>query len=357
MLELAQVFDSFWDEYCQNHALPEHTLTCINDLRCCQTSYFGGNLLLCNKCGHEHFCYHSCKSRFCPKCYKKQQDKWLVERRKELLNCLYFHLVLTVPQELHELCKRYPKIVYGILMRESAAAILLLCKDKKYLGANAGIMEVLHTWTRSQLLHPHVHCLVPAGGLTENGDWQKSRESFLIPVKALSDIFRAKVRDALKKEGIFNAVPSRAWKIRWVTYAKPSVQGANKVLEYLARYVFKSSISNSNILNINQLTKEVTFRYCDHKKGWEKMTLSAAQFIARIIQHMLPKGFQKIRYYGFWNSSKKEKMKKIIYLLGPHPDSSKDEDSDKLNLLCPHCHKGQMLFFKSIIRERWRAPP
>ena len=257
MLELAQVFDAFWDDFCGNSFIPEPILKCVNDVRCCQTEYFGGDKMACDSCGREHFLYHSCKNRFCPKCYRKQQDRWLEKRRPELLDCLYYHSVTTVPHEMHGVCRQHKAIVYGILMREAAASMQKLCKDEKYLGANIGIMEVLHTWTRDQRDQPHVHCLIPAGGLDEHGNWKKCRESFLVPVKAWSDIFRAKVRDALKKEGLLRCVPKKAWKVRWFSYIKPSVQGVSKVLEYLARYVFKAPISNSNILKIDCVKKEI----------------------------------------------------------------------------------------------------
>ena len=136
MLELAQVFDAFWDDFCGNSFIPEHIRECVNDLCCCQTEYFGGDKLACDSCRHEHFVYHSCKNRFCPKCYRKQQDRWLEKRRPELLDCLYYHAVVTVPHEMHGVCRTHKSIVYGILMREAAASMQKLCKDEKYLGAN-----------------------------------------------------------------------------------------------------------------------------------------------------------------------------------------------------------------------------
>ncbi|MCH2206135.1 MAG: transposase [Lentisphaerales bacterium] len=355
MLELATVFGHFWSDYQKSHRVSQHIIHCVNDILCCQTSYFGGDLMHCDKCGYEHFSYHSCKNRFCPKCYRKQQEKWLENRQDELVNCLYYHLVLTVPQQLHNICKIQPKLVYGILMKEASASIQLLCKDNKYPGADVGIMEVLHTWTRSLKFHPHVHCLIPAGGLGKDANWRQSRESFLIPVKALSDIFRAKVKCALKKHDLLKYVPLKAWKVRWVSFTKPSVQGARKVLEYLARYVFKAPISNSNILKIDKQKAHVTFKYCDHKKGWKKATLSAQQFIDRLVLHILPKGWQKVRYYGFWNSTQKKKLKRIIHLLGAL--HLKDPKNEEKQLICPVCLRGEMCFLKTVLSQKWRAPP
>ena len=358
MLELSQVFDAFWDDFSEGLFIPEYIQKCINDLCCCQTEYFGGDILACDNCGKEHFVYHSCKNRFCPKCYRKQQDKWIKERSSELLNCLYFHAVVTVPPQLHGVCRQHQKIVYGILMREAAAAMQKLCQDSKFLGADIGIMEVLHTWTRSQLYHPHVHCLIPAGGLDKNNNWKVTRQSYLVPVKAWSDIFREKVRVALKKEGLLRYVPKKAWTIRWVSYAKPSVQGTDKVLKYLARYVFKAPISNSNIVKIDKQKKQVTFRFCTSDKGWQVKTLSADKFISRILQHILPRGFHKVRYYGFWSPSQKERLKRAVCLVGSHPIAAeKPCTTDMEPRECPFCKKGQLLHVKIMRSQKWRAPP
>lgn len=358
MLELAQVFDYFYDEFEKIYPQSPAVRKTLNDLRCCQSVYFGGDKLRCDHCEYEHFVYHSCKNRFCPKCYQKQQDQWIEKRREELLDYLYFHVVLTVPQYLHQVSKLHQQEVDSIIMFEAAAAIQKLCRDPKYIGGQVGIMEVLHTWTRDLRYHPHVHCLIPAGGLNKEGEWSPCRANYLIPVEALSDIFRAKVRDALKKAGLFRYVTKKAWQVRWVTFAKPSVQGVDKVLKYLARYVFRAPICNSNIIKIDRKNKKVTFRYCDHKKGWQTSTLTAGQFIARVIQHILPKGLRKVRYYGFWSPSQKNKLKRVISLVGKAIiNINKASLPREITRCCPECKTGQLIHSGIILRQRWRAPP
>lgn len=369
MLELAQVISLFGDEY--NRGKNFVNLTQRQAMDCivrCQTEYYGGHVKKCDCCGREKYSFHSCKNRNCPKCYRKQSEPWLEKRRQELLNCRYFHVVLTVPSQLHSLCRKHPTKVYGIIMREATAAIQKLCLDPKYVGAKVGMMAVLHTWTRTLLYHPHVHCLITGGGLSQDGHFMPARQDFLIPVRALSDIFRAKVRDALKKEGLYEGLPAKLWQQRWYSYSKPSVQGADKVLRYLARYVHRVAISNSNIRAINKPNKTVTFRYIDRQKGPCHMTLPAEQFLQRFTQHILPKGFAKVRYYGLWANASKAELLKLQNLLNGTdrktvPKKKKtptDNDSQQLieDEPCIYCHKGTLRFLKTITRNRQqRAPP
>ena len=258
-----------------------------------------------------------------------------------MLPFIYFLATFTMPEELRNLCRRRQKLFYSILFKASSDALKLLAKDEKYLGAEIGMIGILHTWTRAMIYHPHVHYLIPGGGSGNNGKTICfSDDDFLMHVKPLSIIFKAKFRDSLKRYApkVFNKIPANTWKCDWVVHVKP-VRNGEKALEYMGRYLFRVAISNNRILKLEN--GKVTFRYTDSKTGKTKIvTLEALEFIRRFIQHVLPHNFMKLRYYGYLAAASKKKLaklRKMLYLNSiPANELENDQQLAKV-LLCPIC--------------------
>ena len=385
MIELADIFRRYGEKYREKYhqrMLPSH-FRAMEDIEHCRTDYFGGHAFQCDndQCAKFRYSYHSCRNRSCPKCHSDQTKMWLEKRRADLLPVTYFHVVFTVPQQLHAVIYANQKLLYGILMREAASALKKIALDPKYIGGQIGILAILHTWTRAMLYHPHVHMLVPGGGLSLDGTrWVSSRDDYLVALDALAKIFREKFRTALKKAELLDQVPPKAWFINWNVYAKPTLHGSNQVLEYLGRYVFRIAITNNRILSIND--GQVRFRYKDNKHGWQTKQLSTDEFIGRFLLHVLPAGLSKVRYYGIFSPAAKAKLHTVKRLLGLDPEKKGKEkndpeegqdnpenepvESDK-NLRCPYCRKGHMRYagiiratryFKSFLQQPIpRGPP
>ena len=337
----------------------------LRDIEACRTAYFGGHLKKCDRCGHKVYTYHSCRNRHCPKCHRHQTDRWLEKQRARLLPCFYFLLTFTLPSELRPLGRAHPKLLYGLLLRCAAAAVQKLCRDPRYLGARVGCLAVLHTGTRALLYHPHAHLLVTAGGLSEDGSqWiQPTQPNFLAPEGALAILFQAKLCAALKKAGWLQQVPPQVWKKKWVVHAKAAGSG-RQVLEYLARYVFRVAITNSRLEHIDH--GQVTFRYRENRsQKLRRVTLPAVEFLARFLQHVLPPGCAKVRYYGLWAGSCQKQCAQARALLAAVPPSG----SQSLVSLevppepvlaapavrCPHCHLGHLIVIE-VLLPRGRPP-
>jgi hypothetical protein len=332
----------------------------VRDLVRCRTPALGGQLWECDHCGTRRYSYHSCRNRHCPKCHGQQTAAWLQKQRGRLLPCGYWLLTFTLPGELRPLARAQPRLVYGLLMSCAFAALAKLARDPRYLGAELGALAVLHTWTRAMLFHPHVHLLVPAGGLSADGQrWVAAKNpAFLVPVRALSVIFRAKLRDALARRGLLAQTPRAVWSKAkpWVVHCQHGGTG-EKVIEYLARYVFRIAITNSRLEEFDGET--VRFRYRDNRtQQMRRVSLSAAQFIDRFLLHVLPRGFTKVRYYGWLASAAKRKLVAVQSLLpAPPPRTGKTAvavppvQADR----CPHCQIGRWLLLGELPRSR--APP
>lgn len=346
--------------------LPSHRRA-IRDLTACRTSALGGHLVRCTECGHQRYAYHSCRSRTCPTCHGNDTERWLEKRRKELFPVLYFHVVFTLPKSLHEIVRSHQKILYSCLMRAAAQALMTLARDPKFLGGSIGLLGVLHTWTQAMGLHPHAHFLVPGGALSPDGrTWLPARKNYLVPFKALSSIFRAKFMALARKALPQITFPQDIWEKDWVVFAKPSVQGADKVLAYLARYVHRIAITNNRILSIDE--GQVTFRYKDSREQrWKTMTLPALEFLRRFLQHVLPRGFHKIRYYGLFSPSNRPLLRVVCDLLEEQEEtkekSVKEDGSDQDDKpwlrnvpRCPQCIRGFMIAV-AWISPQGRAPP
>jgi hypothetical protein len=318
-VELADVVRRFAAEYTSQSGqtmMPSHQRA-LSDIAACCTRELGGRLYRCDDCHDTFWHYHCCRNRACPKCHGSQTRRWLEERRAELLPCDYFHAVVTVPPDLHGLFRRHQKLLYGLLMQVAAEAIKQLCAKKRHLGALPGILSVLHTWNGRLGYHPHVHMLISGGGMTPDGQhWQPARGEFLVPVAVLSRKIAAKFRDALKAKApaLSARIPASVWRREWVSFLKHYGHGNQAVLNYLSRYIFRTAISNARILGMDQT--HVAFRWKDRDAdAWRTERLPGGEFLRRFLQHVLPRGFHKVRYYGLWHSSKRSLAQRAGVLL------------------------------------------
>jgi hypothetical protein len=289
----------------------------LSDIAACCTKELGGKLHQCDDCGKPFWSFHCCRNRACPKCHGKQTQQWLEQREAELLPCGYFHAVATVPSELCGMFKRHQKYMYGLLMKVSAEAVKELCAKKRHLGALPGILAVLHTWNGQLGDHVHVHMLITGGGITRDGQhWEPARGEFLLPVSVLSRKIAANFREALKRQkpDLFATIPAAVWRRQWVSFLKHYGHGNDAVLNYLSRYVFRTAITNARILGMDDT--HVTFRYKDRDAQiWRTMRLPGVEFLRRFVQHILPRGFHKVRYYGLWHYSKRRLSNRAWLLL------------------------------------------
>ena len=317
--DLGDVVRRFQGQYRlqMGHAIMPSQRKALRDISECCTPALGGQRHRCGDCSHEFWIYHGCRNRSCPKCSTARTRQWLASREAEVLPCDYFHVVVTVPEQLRSVFLREQKYMYGLLMKSAAEVLSDLTTNSRYLGATPGILSVLHTWTSRMMYHPHVHMLVTAGGIGKDGiSWRKSKDQFLVPVRVFSKILRARIRDTLRKEKpkIFSEVDPRVWRCEWCVYCKAYGSGKQAVLTYLARYVQRIAICNSRILAIDDT--HVTFRYKDRNaKRWRTMRLAGVEFLRRFLMHVLPRGFHKVRYYGLWHHSKREHSRCVRLLL------------------------------------------
>jgi hypothetical protein len=360
MIELADIIAKFGVEYRNEFGmmLPSHKRA-LADILACRTEIMGGHLLECDACGYQHYSYHSCKNRSCPKCHTNDIKRWLEKRETELLPVRYFHVVFTLPQELREIVRSNQSKLYSILMQAASEMLLKLALDPKHVGGKLSILALLHTWTRAMEFHPHVHMLVPAGGLDKDGNWRTTRKKWLVPVKALSKLFRARFMKLAKKALPDENFPQEVWEKEWVVYCKPSLNNSKKVLRYLGRYVHRIAITNSRIESMDN--GQVTFRYQESATGkLKKMTLPGKEFLRRYLQHVLPQGFHKVRYYGLLSPANRVTLKRLQLLLAPRrkitPDDIKEVAGKPVNKhLCPCCSEGVMVVIDSLPRKS-RSP-
>ena len=318
-VELADVVRRFGPQYTSQygHRMMPSQKRALSDIAACCTRELGGRLYRCDDCQDTFWRYHCCRNRACPKCHGSQAREWLQQRQAELLPCNYFHAVVTVPSELRAVFQRNQKLMYSLLMQVSAAAIKELCAEKRHLGALPGMLSVLHTWNGQLGYHPHVHLLITGGGITPDGQhWEPARGEFLVPVAALSRKIAALFRAALKATtpAVFADIPANVWRREWVSFLKHYGQGNDAVLSYLSRYVFRTAISNARILAMDE--SHVVFRWKDRNAdAWRTERLPGVEFLRRFLQHVLPQGFHKVRYYGLWHPSKREESARAWVLL------------------------------------------
>lgn len=328
MPELQDILAEYGNGYKQKHPISYQQDKVMNALVKCRSASLGAHATVCEDCGNIQISYNSCRNRHCPKCQTLSKEKWIDNQKFNLLNVGYFHVVMTVPDLLHPIMLQNQRVCYNLLFKTVSATLIELASDKKYLGAQTGFTGILHTWGQNLMFHPHIHCIVPGGGLNSLGKWIPGKKKFFLPVKVVSRKFRGKFL-ALLKEAFYDGALEFHGQIKhlefrqefesfltpiyqkeWVVYCKPPFKTAATVVEYLGRYTHRVAISNNRILDVKD--GSVTFKWRDYKDNskWKVMTISADEFIRRFLVHVLPSGFMKIRHYGLLgNRNKTEKLK------------------------------------------------
>lgn len=372
MVDLGQIARAVGGEYLRARATTPFQRRALRDIQRCRTEAMGSVYAVCDGCGAEHLQFRSCQNRSCPRCQSAARQVWLEAREQELLPVPYFHVVFTVPEALNAIALYCPEFFYAELLRAAGKALLDVGRQK--LHVQLGCMAVLHTWGQNLSLHPHAHCVVPGGGLSENGNrWVALRkDSYLLPVKVLASRFRTllcgAVRAAIKggqlervpKEAAVSEALRKASKQDWIVYAKPPFGGAEQVLEYVSRYTHRIAISNRRILSFTN--NQVTFRWRDYANGnrQKEMTLDAIEFLRRFLMHVLPDRFVRIRYYGFLTNSRRRRNVALVrVLLGSIREPSHRQRPARL-VLCPNCYALKLSrahYAAERTAARFRSPP
>ena len=350
----------------------------------CRTAALGGHVARCEDCDHEHIAYNSCRNRHCPKCQAGAAKAWLSAREAELLPVRYFHLVFTLPKQIADIAHQNKREIYNLLMRASADTVIKIAADPKHLGARAGMISVLHTWGSAMTHHPHVHMIVPGGGLSADGSkWIACRKNFFLSVRVLSRLYRRFILEGLTKlhkagklqfygdraelvdPAAFDDLLRPLRKIDWVVYAKEPFAGPKAVLAYLSRYTHRIAISNSRLIRAD--ADHVTFRVKDYRISGPKrqttMTLSTPEFIRRFLIHVLPRGQHRIRHYGFFGNGNRAaniaKIREMLRATAPEPDHAEitDDQSRILAIPCPCCGGRLVLIDAFDPQQQPRAPP
>ncbi|MBZ5489848.1 MAG: IS91 family transposase [Acidobacteriia bacterium] len=387
-LEVADVFRRYGESYRWQHGASLSTAQrrVMTAVEVCRTATLGGHLERCDSCHHERPSYNSCRNRHCPKCQSLARAQWVEKRKAEVLDCAYFHVVFTLPEDIAAIAYQNKDLVYSILFRTTAETLTIIAADPKHLGAEIGFFAVLHTWGQNLLHHPHLHCVIPGGGISPDGTrWIPCRPGFFLPVRVLSRLFRRlflkylqeafdrrKLQffaslEELRDPQVFARYLGEARKTEWVVYAKPPFGGPQQVVDYVGRYTHRVAISNHRLMDIDD--GHVTFRWRDYRcdNQQKTMTLAAEEFIRRFLLHVLPVGFHRIRYYGLLgNRYRKEKLahgRRLLNMVPPRQDSSEptvtEDYRDRYERLtghslreCPVCHRGQMIRVAELPKVR-----
>jgi len=358
--EVAGVLNANWPAVHQRAKFNTWQLRTLHAVRRCRTAALGAHVDGCTECGHLRVSYNSCRNRHCPKCQGNEREKWIQSREAELLPVPYFHIVFTLPDTLNQLCLHKDKEVYNILFQSAWYVLNTFGHDHKWLGAQMGMIAILHTWGQKLSLHPHLHCIVPGGGLAKQGKWKtaKTNGKYLFSVKAMSKVFRGRYIALLKERlpaEMHRELLNELYKKDWVVFAKRPFNGPQSVIEYLGRYTHKIAISNHRIKNIEN--GKVTFSYKDYRAAavTKEMTLDAFEFIRRFAMHILPKGFVRIRHYGIVSSTSKATCAVVIKEQLPQlQHNTKPKKAIYNPLLCPCCKKETM---QTLLRFNRRGPP
>jgi hypothetical protein len=390
-LEVADIFRAHGPAYRRDHAghLNLLQLKVMSAIETCRTAALGGHVAACAKCDHQHIAYNSCRNRHCPKCQGAASREWMAARIEDLLPVEYFHVVFTLPAQIADMAYQNKAAVYGLLFKASAQTLLTIAADPKHLGGRIGMTSVLHTWGSAMMHHPHVHVIVPGGGLSPDGTrWVACRPGFFLPVKVLSRLFRrlfleglVKLHEAgklaffgdlveLEDPDTFAAHLAPLRKTDWVVYAKPPFGGPEAVLAYLSRYTHRVAISNHRLVGADADTVAFRWKDCRIKRGdrMKTMRLPTVEFIRRFLIHVLPSGFHRIRHTGFLaNGIRRDRIERIRRLLDAEaaPDQAPDErtidgpDDLQAHQSCPKCG-GPMVIVETFLRgqtPKSRAPP
>ena len=392
-LEVADIFRRYGETYRAEHegSLLSTQRRVMRAVTACRTAALGGHLEACDACGHQRISYNSCRNRHCPKCQSLARAQWIEDRKSELLDCPYFHVVFTLPEQIAAIAYQNKAVVYNLLFAATAETLCTIAADPKHLGAEIGFFAVLHTWGQNLMHHPHLHCVVPGGGLSADGQrWVACRPAFFLPVRVLSRFFRRRFLELLGQafergdlEFFSTLEPLRERKAfqryldplrekEWVVYAKAPFAGPEQVLDYVGRYTHRVAISNNRLLDIED--GHVTFRWRDYRDGdaQKSMTLTAEEFIRRFLLHVLPPSFHRIRYYGLLgNRHRQEKLDQcrrlldMILTIPKEPGTAAPADyRDRYEVLtgqslheCPLCHRGRMMLIEQLPPSRDPEPP
>jgi hypothetical protein len=387
-LEVADIFRRYGEAYRQQHdgSLSTAQRRVMTAIEVCRTAALGGHLERCDCCNYERPCYSSCGNRHCPKCQSLARAAWVAKQTSEVLPTHYFHVVFTVPDQIASIAYQNKEVVYGILFRATAETLSTIAADPKHLGAEIGFFAVLHSWGQNLFFHPHLHCVVPGGGISPHGTrWISCRPRFFLPVRVLSRLFRrlflqylqeafdsGRLRffcslTALQDPQAFRHHLDPVRNVDWVVYAKQPFAGPQQVVDYVGRYTHRVAISNHRIVDIEG--GQVKFKWRDYRDNNQQKTmiLSADEFIGRFLLHVLPSGFHRIRYYGFLgNRHRKEKLQQCRQLLGTAPPRESpstaaplEDYRDRFERLtghslreCPVCHRGRMIAVKALPQVR-----
>lgn len=363
-LELADIFRQYGPVYRQKYAtrMPGNHFKVMRAIEQCRTAALGGQVYRCPNCEQLQYSYHSCRNRHCPKCQNKNAQLWLERQQDLLLPVPYFLLTFTLPAAFNEVVRSHQSLLYDLFFKTSAAATQQLAQNPRWIGGQIGMVGVLHTWGRNLAYHPHIHYLVPAGGWNETEHrWLSTRHNFLLPVRALSKVFRSKLQQALRRTDCYARIPAKVWQQDWVVHCEAVGSGLN-ALKYLAPYIFRVALSNNRLLKLEH--DRVTFRYRATETGVEKRcSLGAQEFIHRFLQHVLPKGFVKVRYYGFFAATQRVRLtalqQHLTQLTAPTSSVETQPETNQAQaspiLLCPQC--GQpMLFQRTLPPTFCRSP-
>lgn len=379
-LEVADVIRRHGEAFLQKygHFISHQQRRAMRAIIQCRTAALGGHLYQCDSCGHQLPLYNSCRNRHCPKCQSLAKAKWLEARQQELLPVTYYHVVFTLPDSLAVLALQNARVIYNLLFRAVSNTLLRIAADPSHLGARIGFFAVLHTWGQTLMLHPHLHCVVPAGGLSTDGTrWITCRPRFFLSVRVLSRLYRglflhylkqayargkfqfAGELESLAQPHAFSSLLNKARKKKWVVYAKRPFGGPQQVLDYLGRYTHRVAISNHRLLRLEN--GRVTFSWKDYRDSGttKQMTLDSVEFIRRFLLHVLPEGFQKIRYFGFManrhRAANLDLCRRLIGDVSPHESQLKDWreryrelTGEDLNL-CPACKRGRLIPIEPLL--------
>jgi hypothetical protein len=382
MLELADIVGAARTAYVQAHAgsLGAAQRRALDDIAACRTAALGGTIARCDQCGAIQYHYHSCRNRHCPKCQEDRAQDWLARTRERLLPCDHYLLTFTLPSELRAVARAQPRVVYAALLRAAAAAVQEVAAEPQWVGGTVGILAVLHTWSRTLEYHPHAHLLVTAGGLAPDGTtWIKPAHArFLMPGYALSPRFRGRMRNALRRAGLLDEIDPRVWRRRWTVHVQQIGSGQHATL-YLSRYIYRVALTNQRLERV--ANGQVTFRYTHARTGeTRRQTLPTDRFLTRFLQHVLPRGFPKVRSYGLLSPSRKAQLERAREVLLVHaaavrashstpPAGAAAQSIAPTNALlslwlvlalasrCPVCHRGQPVVRQYLPRTHSRSPP
>lgn len=372
---MTQVIETFRHELSSRQKLPAYKLRALDALEKCRTSYMGGHIEACEGCGEIRIANNSCRNRHCPQCGAIDKEKWVMAREADLLPVRYFHVVFTVPDKLNELFLNNQPGMYNLLFSTAWSVLNGFGNTKRWLGGKIGATAILHTWGQNLRFHPHVHFIVPAGALMGNGKWKNSRNrgKYLFKVEQLSDVFRARFADQLRKlhkeKLVKGKIPNGLFDKNWVVYAKQPFGGPEQIIRYLGRYTHRTAISNERILDVDN--RRVTFTWKDYTKGYEKQisSLNGEEFLRLFCMHILPPGYTRIRHYGFLSSALKGSSLSRIRMSLRVPTKKKTDSRpwqeialERMGItpgICKHCGCRMVVVecYPNRFKMQQRAPP